>query len=61
MNSGMSDCCDHPPWDHVTVTFPRHHRPCNSLTCCDRPKKSHDGPGHQPTYCMCDDWRPPQP
>jgi hypothetical protein len=50
-------CCPHQPWQHITVTYPRHHRPCKALICCDKPARNHDGPiGHKPQLCPCDDW-----
>lgn len=51
-------CCPHPPSDHITVTYPRRHRPCQALTCCDRPAAHHDGPGHTPKHCPCNDFAP---
>lgn len=47
-------CCPHQPWQHSTQTYPRFHRPCEALVCCNQPERYHDH-GHAPRHCPCDD------
>lgn len=52
----MKCTCGHPPWGHITTTYPTHSRPCNRCLTCGG-KINPRGCCYQPKKCHCDDFQ----